>query len=175
MKRLNLVNTIKELANHIYHFLPGNPHPYGDQSISFRGIAKKFGLLNFWQEGSKLPAIINFLEKILEYRSDLFYPIIVEIVYAGIKYRRNKENPITREEIEKFNELLLKLNYKIPELWDKDFLNSLPSPKEKSETEKPVEKGKVSIEKIKELQNKLLDIERLEPNNLNFSQFFSLG
>lgn len=40
-----------EMAVILYNFLPGNPHPYADQSISFRGIAYERGLTDFWPQG----------------------------------------------------------------------------------------------------------------------------
>ena len=41
---LSLVETqtISELADFLYPFLPGNPHPYANKSISFPGIANGF-------------------------------------------------------------------------------------------------------------------------------------
>ena len=33
-----------ELANVLYDFLPGKPHPYADSRISFSGVATQLGL-----------------------------------------------------------------------------------------------------------------------------------
>jgi hypothetical protein len=124
---------INEIARFFYDFLPGNPHPYANQGISFQGIAREMNLLMFWQEGSKLPAITTLLENTLDHHRDLFCDLILEIVRRGLKYRNNKGNPITREEILELNELITKVEFKIPELWNNDFLNSLPSDKIENE------------------------------------------
>ena len=42
-------------------------------------------------------------------------------------YRVSKGSPITREDIQTLNDLLKKLEFKIPELYDPKFLDSLPS------------------------------------------------
>jgi len=46
---------LDDLAQHLYGFLPGNPHPYANKSISFAGVAQELGL--HWPGGSKQPAI----------------------------------------------------------------------------------------------------------------------
>ncbi len=35
---------LAELADGFYPFLPGKPHPYANQSLSFPGVAAKLGL-----------------------------------------------------------------------------------------------------------------------------------
>jgi hypothetical protein len=42
-------------------------------------------------------------------------------------YRQNKNSPITREDIQTLNELLLRFEFKIPELRNPKFLDGLPS------------------------------------------------
>ena len=34
---------VNEMAKVLYNFLPGNPYPYADQSVSFKGIAYEGG------------------------------------------------------------------------------------------------------------------------------------
>lgn len=121
------MQAIQQIANHLYSFLPGKAHPFADQEISFAGIAEELGLKDFWIGGSKLPAITTLLENTLDKKREVFCQLILEIVRRGIKYRNNKGQPITREDIEKLNGLVLKVNFKIPELWDRNFLNTLPS------------------------------------------------
>lgn len=115
------IQTISELADFLYPFLPGKPHPFADQSISFAGIAIDLGLERFWTGGSKRHAIAALLEGTLSQARSKFCPLMIQIVTRGLKYR-GKSNPITREEIEQLNELIKKLGFKIPELWDSDFL-----------------------------------------------------
>ncbi len=57
---------LTELADRLYSFLPGKPHPYADQSLSFPGVAAKLGLDQHWLAGSKGPAITRLLTATLE-------------------------------------------------------------------------------------------------------------
>ncbi len=151
---LSETQTIQEMANLLYSFLPGQAHPYADQKISFAGIANELGLRNFWPGGSKLPAITSLLEKTLEIRRDIFCSLILEIVKRGINYKNNKGSPITREEIEELNHLILKVKFKIPELWDRAFLTSLrTSSHQKIQDEEAIDhkKRSESIEKLKKI------------------------
>jgi hypothetical protein len=52
--------------------------------------------------------------------------LLIGIVRKGIGYCQNKAQPITREEIVELNSLLAKMGFRIPELWDREFLASLP-------------------------------------------------
>ncbi len=143
---LTETQTISELADFLYPFLPGKPHPFADQSISFAGIAIDLGLEGFWTGGSRRPAISALLEGTLSQAGNKFCPLMVQIVTCGLKYR-SKSNPITKEEIENLNELIKKLGFKMPELWDSEFLRGLPSIKP--------EKDKVATAKMKTLKNTL--------------------
>ena len=67
---LKQTQTISEVAEFLYTFLPGQAHPFADQSISFAGIAKDIGLGQFWRGGSKRPAITALLENTLDQKSD---------------------------------------------------------------------------------------------------------
>lgn len=166
---LSETKAIQQMANLLYSFLPGQPHPFADQRISFAGIAHEYGLKDFWQGGSKLPAITTFLENILERKREIFCSVILEIVRRGIKYRGNKGQPVTREEIEKLNNLILDVKFKIPELWDKEFLNSFPTSKQQNASNELQEKMKINQEKRKELVDKLLSIEKLSPKERGFA------
>jgi len=127
--RLTLIQeqTISELGKHLYDFLPGQAHPYADQSISFQGAAHAVHLGKFWQGGSKQPAVVALLRATLENKADAFCNLINEIVRKSILYRQNKNSPITREDIQTLNELLLRVEFKIPELRNPKFLDGLPS------------------------------------------------
>lgn len=126
---------INEIARILYDFLPGKPHPYADSAISFLGVAHHVGAADFWVGGSKLPAITTLLERTLSARRSKFCPLVVEIVRKGITYRSKKGKPITREEIQHLNKLITRVHFKIPELWDPIFLDSLPSHRSKPKTE----------------------------------------
>jgi hypothetical protein len=118
---------VAELGKHLYHFLPGQPHPYADQSISFQGAANATGVGEFWRGGSKQPATVALLKNTLENRADRFCDLINAIVRKALAYRQNKGEPLTLEDIQTLNNLVLKLGFKIPELRDPRFLDGLPS------------------------------------------------
>ncbi len=159
--------TMSELADFLYPFLPGKPHPFADQSISFAGIVINLGLERFWTGGSKQPAIAALLEGTLSQAKSKFCPLMIQIVTRGLKYR-GKSNPIRKEEIEQLNELIKKLGFKIPELWDSEFLRGLPP-------RKP-EKDKVATAKMETLKNTLplllndlLNLEKLTPQERGYA------
>ena len=87
----------------------------------------------------------------------MFCDLILEIVRKGMIYRTNKSNPITREEILKLNELISRVNFKIPDLWNPKFLESLPSA-----TPKPQEKPQ-SNNNLYKLKQNLMELGRLQP------------
>jgi hypothetical protein len=157
--------SISEIAELLYSFLPGSPHPYAAPAISFPGVASKLGLSEYWLGGSKKPAIIQLLQSTLEYRRDKFCSLIVEIVRTGIAYRGNKGEPITREEIANLNRLITQVNFKIPELWDPEFLDFLPSPHKAEKQEQQPSNQEV----IARLKNDLVKLTDLEPHERGFA------
>lgn len=164
---LQKTKSVAEISSILYNFLPGQAHPRADQRISFQGIANELGLDHFWPSGSKLPAITSLLEKTLENRSDLFCSLILEIIRRGIKYRNSKGDPVNREEIQKLNNLILKVEFKIPELWDSSFLDTLISSKPKEIDNK--EKKKSNAAEIPKLCKDFLSLERLSPQERGFA------
>jgi len=153
-----------ELANQMYDYLPANPNPYADQSISFPGCAQKVGLGGFWAGGSKKPALSRLLSETLEKSRGKFCPLIVEIVKTSIIYKNNKNSPITREEIERLNKIIQKVGFKIPELWNLQFLESLP--REKKDEEKPTAN---KLELIKNLKEEYIGLLNLEPHKRGYA------
>ena len=162
---LNESQAISEMAELLYNFLPGSPHPYAASAISFPGVADKLGLLKYWIGGSKKPAIIQLLQATLEYRRDNFCTLVIEIVRTGIAYRRAKGNPITREEIVNLNQLITQVSFKIPELWDPHFLGSLPTTQK---VEKKVQEPS-NREVIERLKNELIKLTCLRPQERGFA------
>jgi hypothetical protein len=162
--------TINDIASLLYNFLPSNPHPYANQTISFKGIANNLGLSKFWTSGSKLPSINMLLSHTYEYERSKFCNLIINIVNNGIIYRTRK-NPMTKDEIIKLNDLILKLEFKIPELWDKSFLDSLNS-------DIVAESAKVEIKQInyEKLLNEFLALQNLEAQarGYAFEKFLNL-
>jgi hypothetical protein len=116
---------VRELADVFYDFLPGSGNAIWKGHVSFKSVAEKVGLGDFWQPGSKLPMLTVLLERTLESRRGRFEPLVVEIVRAGLTYRQKNGRPLTSDDIEKINGLILEIGFKFPDLWDRDFLESL--------------------------------------------------
>ena len=155
---LNESQSISEISSVLYEFLPGKPHPYADKNISFEGIANEMELQKYWSGGSKLPALSLLLGRALEFNRAVFCDLILEIVWKGMIYRKNKGNPITKEEITKLNQMILGVNFKIPDLWDSKFLGGLASNAPRPQ-EKPVTKT-VNLETLKQ---ELFAMKSLQP------------
>jgi hypothetical protein len=60
----------------------------------------------------------------LEERPALFEKLVVSIVREGLTYR-GKKSPISKAEILDLNELIKRIGFKFPDLWDSAFLDSL--------------------------------------------------
>jgi len=116
---------ISEMAELLYDFLPGSGSRSWKGHVSFKTVAEKVGVGEFWQPGSKIPMITALLERTLEYRRGRFEPLVLEIVRAGLTYRQKNRNPVTPDEVEKLNGLILEVGFKFPDLWDPDFMASL--------------------------------------------------
>ena len=114
-----------EMAQALYSFLPGSGSKKWKGHVSFQTVAQEVGVGDFWQVGSKEPAIAALLERTLEYRRGLFEKLILAIVKEGLKYRQKKNNPIREDEIKILNGLILDVGFKFPSLWDPDFWESL--------------------------------------------------
>jgi hypothetical protein len=114
---------VSELAQHLYGFLPGS----GNNVTAFPIAATKVGIADAWpvMGQSKQPAIVFMLTWTLDHRRDRFSALMIEIVQQAIRYRMNKKK-LTRQDIERLNQLLLGVRFKIPELVDEQFLKQLP-------------------------------------------------
>jgi hypothetical protein len=130
MLSLKESSTVTALAAVLYEFLPGS----GNANTSFPLAAERAGIGELWRPASKMPAIVHLLTETLEHRQDKFCSLIVAVVQQSIAWRRRKANPLTREEIEKLNALLPGVGFKIPDLLDAQFLNTLPSSKQPGKT-----------------------------------------
>lgn len=164
---LTETQTISEMSDFLYGFLPGSPHPFANQSISFAGIASDLALERFWTGGSKRPAIAALLEGTFSQARDKFCPLMIQVVTRGIKYR-GKSNPITREDIERLNGYVQRLGFKIPELWDTNFLRTLPSAKP-PEVKEAVAKAEVLRNTLPLLLNELVGLNKLAPQERGYA------
>lgn len=116
---------VAAIAGLLYSFLPGSGDPKWKGHVSFKTVAEKVGVDDFWQPGSKVPMITALLQRTLEHRRGHFERLILEIVRAGLTYREKNGKPVKPVEIEQLNGLLLDVGFKFPDLWDQDFLASL--------------------------------------------------
>ena len=148
--------TVNELADQLYGFLPGNPHPFADSAISFAGVAGELGLGRYWSAGSKLPAITALLIGTLEHLEEHFCDLVLEVVKRGMRYRMNKGEPITYEEISQLNDLIAEVEFKIPELHALDFLRSLPK-------KAAVENEEVGVAEVETLRQQFDEVRKLDP------------
>ncbi|NQS97089.1 MAG: restriction endonuclease [candidate division Zixibacteria bacterium] len=113
--------SVADMAELLYDFLPGSGDPKWKGHLSFKTVAEKVGVSDFWQPGSKIPMITALIERTLEFRRGRFEPLILEIVRAGLVYRQKQGNPFKPEEIDRLNGLILEIGFKFPDLWDPDF------------------------------------------------------
>lgn len=151
---------VDELASCLYDFLPGS----GNNNTSFPLAANKVGLGDFWVVGSKRPSIAMLLTNTIERQRHKITPLLVEIVRQSMTWRRNKENPLTREEVVRLNELLAKLSIKIPDLNDRGFLDSLPSIIQPSPSSHATA-SQISEAARSELKKELLRLSELAPHS----------
>ena len=82
------------------------------------------------------------------------------------RFYRKKKNPIKRDEIIKLNELILSLDFKIPELWDDEFLSCLSEDIGKPANASPAPTKEVDYELL--LQN-FMEITKLSPQARGFA------
>jgi hypothetical protein len=150
---LKHTQTVAELASLLYGFLAGS---------GFSSAADRVGMGRFWSGGSKEPAIQGLL--IAAYEQGSFTKLMVEIVSSGIKYRMRQGDPITRETLLQLNKLVQALGFKVPELWDQDFLGSLPSarPSEPEPSAAP-------YAGITPLREAFANLQQLEPHQRGFA------
>ncbi len=90
----------------------------------FRHCGETGRLGDFWPGSSKEKALVSLLSQTLEHRSHGFEKLLLGIVREGLTYRR-RTNPVTKSEILQLNELLKRVGFKFPDLWDPVFLDSL--------------------------------------------------
>lgn len=115
---------------------------------------------------------MHLLGATLERRRHLFTKLIMTIVRQAMTYRRGKGNPLGRDEIDRLNVLLPNVSFKIPELLDRTFLDSL-----NASTSKPSQSSAtgLSAERSQALASLLLEISKLEPQQrgLRFEGFLN--
>lgn len=119
-------NAARGLAECLADFLPGSGAKAWKGHVTFGTVAERAGVREFWAaSGSKTPRIAHLLEATLQHRRDRFEPLILGIVREGLLYRRRSGQPISPQEIEKINGLILEIGFRFPDLWDRGFQAAL--------------------------------------------------
>jgi hypothetical protein len=59
---------VAEMAELLYDFLPGSGSPSWEGHVSFKTVAARVGVVDFWQPRSKTPMITALLARTLEFR-----------------------------------------------------------------------------------------------------------
>lgn len=151
-----------EIADLLYGFLPGS----GNGRTAFPIAAQEAGVSEYWQPGSKLPSLVQLLSATLEHRRNRFCPLISAIVRQSMTWRRGRNEPLTREEVEHLNALLLGVSFRIPELTDEAFLGMLPR-----RDPPPVKAGSVGPDDAQfiALSVQLIEISKLAPQPRGFA------
>lgn len=122
---LHEAQLVADLAAILADFLPGTPHPRANADLSFPGAARAAGLRHPWPGGSKTPALTQLLAATLRDDRGRFCPFLIAVAKRSVTYRRAK-TPLTREEVETVNGIVVHIGFKVPELHDRQFLDALP-------------------------------------------------
>jgi hypothetical protein len=80
-------------------------------------------------------------------------------------YRSNKGNPVTLEEIRTLNQMITRVGFKIPELWDPTFLDSLPRIHNANLQDEKL----VGVPDLPKLRDALLQLNALPPQPRGFA------
>jgi hypothetical protein len=165
---LREAQSVEDLADLLYEFLPGR----GNSKTAFPLAAAEAGVGELWVAGSKRPAIVQLLGATLDRRRHRFTALMLAIVRQSMTWRRGKGNPLTRSEIDRLNALLPGVSFKIPELLERGFLDSLDSPRESKGGGKV---GGLFEPTAKVLVERLLELGKLKPQDrgLQFEGFLT--
>ena len=95
---------------------------------------------------------------------------MIRITKEGLKYRNKKGSPITQEEMNHLNQLIVGVGFKIPELVDPDFIFSLPKEKPEIIQGRKDEKAssKIPPEKIDSIKQRFLQMEKMKPQERGY-------
>ena len=151
---------LNEMAGGLYEFLPGS----GNRNFSFPLAATQAGVAEFWNPGSKRPAILRLLEGTLDRQRHRFCPLILAIVRLSMGWRSGKGEPLTVQEIDGLNALLLRLAFKIPELHDRYFREGLAGAAQPQQSKPGINEASYDA-----LARELADILNLEPTPRGFA------
>ncbi|UJJ53394.1 MULTISPECIES: restriction endonuclease [Rhodanobacter] len=160
------------LAKHLYSYLPAS----GNINTSFPLAAQRTEVFEGWPEGrSKEPSIVALLTWIIEQRRGQFCSFIQEVVAQSMTWR-GRAGPMTRQEVEELNRLLLGLKFKISELHDAAFLSSLATDPVAGRTPAvPSAPEALAVARFAELEAELMALSALapQPRGYAFEKFLA--
>lgn len=165
---LREAQAVDAIADLLYDFLPGS----GNSNTAFPIAAQRAGVGDLWAPGSKRPAVVNLLTLTLEHRRNRFTALIQEVVRQSMTWRRGRGEPLRRDEVERLNGLLPGVSFKIPELLDPDFLNTLGAPKS---APAPSTDAKPASARYAELSRTLIELSKLSPQPRGYAFETFLG
>lgn len=155
---------MEDLADLLYNFLPAS----GNSRTAFPLAAAKVQCEDLWVAGSKRPAIVQLLSAALSQRRHKFGPLILAIVRQSMTWRRGRGEPLTRDEVARLNEILLRLSIKIPELNEQGFLDSLHRPHARREDSARTDDTRPTDEVAKGLSQRLVGLYEYPPQRRGY-------
>lgn len=155
---------MEDLADLLYNFLPGS----GNSRTAFPLAAATVQCEDLWVAGSKRPAIVQLLSAALGQRRHKFGPLILAIVRQSMTWRRGRGEPLTRDEVARLNDILLRLSIKIPELNEQGFLDSLHRPHARREDSAQPEDTRPTDEVAKGLSQRLVGLYEFPPQRRGY-------
>lgn len=156
--------SVEDLADLLYNFLPAS----GNSRTAFPLAAAKVQCEDLWVAGSKRPAIVQLLSAALSQRRHKFGPLILAIVRQSMTWRRGRGEPLTRDEVARLNEILLRLSIKIPELNEQGFLDSLHRPHARREDSARTDDTRPTDEVAKGLSQRLVGLYEYPPQRRGY-------
>lgn len=156
--------SVEDLADLLYNFLPAS----GNSRTAFPLAAAKVQCEDLWVAGSKRPAIVQLLSAALGQRRHKFGPLILAIVRQSMTWRRGRGEPLTRDEVARLNEILLRLSIKIPELNEQGFLDSLHRPHVRREDSAQPDDTRPTDEVAKGLSQRLVGLYEFPPQRRGY-------
>lgn len=165
MGRLNASKEIalNDLVEVLYGMLPAS----GNSATSFPLAATRVGLSQYWEHGSKRPALTRFLTLVLEDSSHRTVPLIEEICRQALLWRQGAgKTPLSSAEIEQVNLCLGRLGYRSEYISD---LQISLADREKNAVRPVGAKAEVSDIPFDNLLKKLVDIGGQEPQQRGYS------
>lgn len=159
---------ITEIANLLADFLPAT----FNNTTSFPIAARNAGVEHLWSyQGGKKGSVARMLKAAYEDNPRKMLRAIKQIVDLGLGYRsRGDKVPISRQEVELLNELLLRLKLRIESLNAEEFLCRLPgkAPEPKPQPKDGSSPKALDPNKCRVLREKLISLSSLLPQERGY-------